>query len=238
MQIVREEFGKENDFAQKITYRTSQVRLVKKVKQEDGSEIEEVSYVNSGQNPEDVLSSFRNSYNPRIVVTVDMIATCTDVKPLEVVFFIRDVRSLTHFEQMKDRGVRVISDSDFQAVTPDARSKTHFVLVDAVGLYTASMVDSTPLERKPTVSFEKILEAVAFGSRDKDVLSSLASRLARLERRLTKEDRAELEKITGGKSLSGIADAIGHSLDPDIRIDKAKREARAPGRLLREERDL
>ena len=224
VQIVREEFAKGNDFAQKITYRTGLARVVKKVKQEDGSEIEEVTYVNSGQNPEDLLSSFRNSYNPRIVVTVDMIATGTDVKPLEVVFFMRDVRSLNYFEQMKGRGVRVISDNDFQAVTPDARSKTHFVLVDAVGLCTESMVDSKPLERQPTVSFEKIIEAVAFGNRDKDVLSSLASRLARLDRRLTKEDRAELEKVAGGKSLSDITNAIVHALDPDLQIATAKRD--------------
>jgi type I restriction enzyme R subunit len=224
VQIVREEFAKGNDFAQKITYSTGLARVVKKVKQNDGSEIEEVTYVNSGQNPEDVLSSFRNSYNPRIVVTVDMIATGTDVKPLEVVFFMRDVRSLNYFEQMKGRGVRVISDNDFQAVTPDARSKTHFVLVDAVGLCTASMVDSKPLERQPTVSFERIVEAVAFGNRDKDVLSSLASRLARLDRRLTKEDRAELEKVAEGRSLSDITNSLVHALDPDVQLEAAKKE--------------
>lgn len=194
VQFVREEFAKGNDFAQKITYRTGLARVVKKVKQEDGSEIEEVTYVNSGQNPEDLLSSFRYSYNPRVVVTVGMIATGTDVKPLEVVFFMRDIRSLNYFEQMKGRGVRVISDNDFQAVTPEARSKKHFVLVDALGLCTEPMVDSKPLKLQPTVSFEKIIEAVAFGNRDKDVLSSLASRLARLDRRLTKEDRAGLQK--------------------------------------------
>jgi type I restriction enzyme R subunit len=227
VQIVREEFAKGNDFAQKITYRTGLARVVKKVKQEDGAEIEEITYVNSGQNPEDLLSSFRNSYNPRVVVTVDMIATGTDVKPLEVVFFMRDVRSLNYFEQMKGRGVRVISETDFQAVTPDARSKTHFVLVDAVGLCTESMVDSKPLERQPTVSFEKILEAVAFGNRDKDLLSSLASRLVRLDRRLTKEDRAAVESIAGGKSLSALANAIVHALDPDVQIDKARQEHQA-----------
>ena len=46
-----------------------------------------------GSKPEDLLSSFRNSYNPRIAVTVDMIATGTDIKPLEIVFFMRTVRS-------------------------------------------------------------------------------------------------------------------------------------------------
>src|ERR1035437_70146 len=125
---------------------------------------------------------------------------------------------------MKARGVRLISDNDFQAVTPDARSKTHVVLVDAVGLCTESMVDSKPLERQPTVSFEKIIEAVAFGNRDKDVLSSLASRLARLDRRLTKEDRAELEKVAGGKSLSDITNSLVHALDPDVQLEAAKKE--------------
>ena len=85
-------------------------------------------------------------------------------------------------------------------------------------------MDSKPLERQPTVSFEKIIEAVAFGNRDKDVLSSLASRLARLDRRLTKEDRAELEKVAGGKSLSDITNAIVHALDPDVQIEAVKRD--------------
>jgi hypothetical protein len=101
---------------------TGLARVIKKVKQEDGSELEEVTYINSGQTPEDLLSSFRNSYNPRIVVTVDMIATGTDLKPLDVVFFMRDVRSLNYFEQMKGRGVRVvISDNEILCCTLVAR---------------------------------------------------------------------------------------------------------------------
>ena len=85
VRAVREQFDKGNDFCQKITYRTT------------------------GAKPEDLLTSFRNSYNPRIVVTVDMIATGTDIKPVEIVFFMRHVRSRTFFEQMKGRGVRTIS---------------------------------------------------------------------------------------------------------------------------------
>ena len=67
-------------------------------------------------------------------MTVDMIATGTDIKPLEVVMFLRAVKSRNYFEQMKGRGVRVINPTDFQAVTPDAKAKTHFVLVDCVGV--------------------------------------------------------------------------------------------------------
>lgn len=88
IQIVREEFGEGNDFCRKITY--------------------------SADNPESVLSSFRNDYNPRIAVTVDMIATGTDVKPIECLIFMRDVRSKNYFEQMKGRGTRVLSKEDLQ----------------------------------------------------------------------------------------------------------------------------
>jgi type I restriction enzyme R subunit len=199
VQIVREEFGRGNDFAHKITYRADQ--------------------------PEVRLQEFRNSYNPRIVVTVDMIATGTDVKPLEIVMFMRDVKSLNYFEQMKGRGVRVISDTDFQAVTPDAKSKTHFVMVDAVGLCECSMQDSRPLDRKPTVSLEKLLEAVAFGSKDKDVLSALASRLARLDRRLTPEHRQELASTAGGQSLNALVGSIVHALDPDVQIAQERQQS-------------
>ena len=133
VQIVREEFGKGNDFAQKITYKTGTARLVTKKIGPDGREVEEITYKSSGVKPEDLLSSFRNSYNPRIVVTVDMIATGTDIRPLEVVMFMRTVRSCNFFEQMKGRGVRVIGPADLQAVTPDAKAKTHFMIVDCVG---------------------------------------------------------------------------------------------------------
>src|SRR5207244_13657229 len=148
VQIVREEFGKGNDFAQKITYKTGTARVVTKKVGPDGQEIEEVTYKSSGLKPEDLLSSFRNSYNPRIVVTVDMIATGTDIKPLEVVMFMRAVKSRNFFEQMKGRRVRVIDPNDLQGATPDARSKPHLVIVACVGLCTQQMTGSRPVERK------------------------------------------------------------------------------------------
>jgi type I restriction enzyme R subunit len=222
VQMVREEFGKGNDFAQKITYRTGTARVVTKKKAADGSEIEEVTWVNSGIKAEDLLSSFRNSYNPRIAVTVDMIATGTDVRPLEIVFFMRDVHSRLLFEQMKGRGARVVTETELQAVTPDAKSKTHFVIVDAIGLSEDEMNDTQPLERKKTVSFERLLEAVAFGSRDKDILSSVASRIARLDQELTAPDRAMIQKLTGGRPLAAITRGIVEALDPDAHVETAR----------------
>ena len=210
VRVVREEFGKGNDFCAKITYKTT------------GAE---------ARGPP--LASFRNSYNPRIAVTVDMIATGTDVKPIEIVFFMRSVRSRTFFEQMKGRGVRVINDTDLQAVTPDARSKTRFVIVDAVGIVHEDLGDTVSLEKKPSVSFEKLLEQVAFGNRETDVLSSLASRLARLDRQLSSVDRQLLTDVAGGHSIRELAAALVDALDPDLQLEAAQT---ATGRLIRRPR--
>src|SRR3989454_234288 len=165
VQVMREEFAKGNDFCQKITYRTT------------------------GARPEDLIQAFRNSFNPRIVVTVDMIATGTDIKPLELVMFLRPVRSRIFFEQMKGRGVRIIDPNDLQAVTPDAAAKTHFVIVDCVGACESELSDSRPLERKPSVTFNELLKIVSFGNAEPDVVSSLAARLARLERALGADEQ-------------------------------------------------
>lgn len=199
VQIVREEFGKGNEFAQKITYKTT------------------------GARPEDLLASFRNSYNPRVAVTVDMIATGTDVKPLEVLLFLRSVKSQGFFEQMKGRGTRTIDDADFQSVTPDATRKTHFVLVDAVGVVEQTKTDNPPLERKRSVSFEKLLDAVAVGARDEDTLASLAGRLGRLANRVTPVEAQQIEAASGGLSVRDLAAGLVRALDPDARLDAARR---------------
>jgi type I restriction enzyme R subunit len=191
VKVVREEFDKGNDFCQKITYRTT------------------------GASPKELLQRFRNSPNPRIAVTVDMIATGTDIKPLEIVMFMRSVKSRSFFEQMKGRGVRVISDTDFQSVTPDAKTKTHFVIVDAVGVCERDKTDSRPLEQKPSVPLEKLMEHIAIGAREPELLSSLAGRLIRLEKRIGPDVRAEVEKLTGGKTLSNIARDLLNAIDPD-----------------------
>ena len=153
--IAREEFGEENRFCKKITYREN--------------------------DPKSILAQFRNYYYPRIAVTVDMIATGTDVKPLECLLFMRDVKSRNYFEQMKGRGTRIIKLDDLKKVTPTAKfTKDHFVIVDAVGVTRSLKTDSRPLERKPSVPLKDLLAAVAVGARDEDLFNSLANRLIRL----------------------------------------------------------
>jgi type I restriction enzyme, R subunit len=196
VQIVREVFGKGDDFAAKITYKAT------------------------GRRADELIKAFRNTYNPRIAVTVDMIATGTDVRPLECVFFMRSVRSRTYFEQMKGRGVRVISDDELRTVTPNA-SKDRYVLVDAVGVTETDLVDTQPLERDPTVPLDKLLRRISFGSRDPHAISTVAARIARLERHLTSDERGELERLAG-MSLNDLARGMVEALDPDRQLDAAR----------------
>ncbi len=222
VQILREEFGKGNDFAQKITYRTGTAKVRTKKTDKDGNEYEVDEWVSSGVTAEQRLSEFRNSYNPRMAVTEDMIATGTDIKPLEIVMFMRAVKSRTMFEQMKGRGARTLTQTELRDVTPDGRSKDHFVIIDAVGLEPEKMEETQPLERKRNVTLDKLFELITFGNREPDVLSSIASRLARLERELTPNDRTALTEMANGQPLSTIAGDIISALDPDRQIEAAR----------------
>jgi type I restriction enzyme R subunit len=199
--IVRDVFGKGNDFAKKITYRTD------------------------GGDPEALIRAFRNDYNPRIAVTVDMIATGTDVKPLEVLIFLRDVKSELYFEQMKGRGARTIPAEKLREVTPDAEAKTRFVLIDAVGVSESLKTVSQPLERDRVVSFDKLIDGIAAGRRDDDAFATLAARLAALDRRIGDKDRAAIVKAAGGIDLSGLAARLLDAIDPDALAKRAPREA-------------
>jgi type I restriction enzyme R subunit len=190
VEILREEFGKGNEFAQKITYRTQ------------------------GE-PEALIKAFRNSYFPRVAVTVDMIATGTDIKPVEIVVFMRSVKSRNFFEQMKGRGVRVINPDDLRAVTPDAKAKDHFVIVDCVGVCERDMTDSRPMDQKKSVPFDKLLQAVALGNTEPDVLSSVAARLSRLDRDLDDAAKTRIINASGGYTLKDLSRCIVDALNPD-----------------------
>jgi type I restriction enzyme R subunit len=208
VQIVREEFGEGNDFCRKITYQTK-------------------------ENPKSLLSAFRNDYYPRIAVTVDMIATGTDIKPVECLIFMRDVRSRNYFEQMKGRGTRTLSKDDLQKVTPSATSnKTHYVIIDAVGVTKSLKTDSRPLERKPAVSMRDLMLSVAMGSRDEDVITSLANRLARLNSAMTPRERENFSEISGGISVSAIVQNLLDAFDTDVIEQKAREQFGVPAEAI------
>lgn len=190
IKIIREEFNEGNEFCKKVTYKID-------------------------EDPKSVLNRFRNSYEPRIAVTVDMIATGTDVKPLEVLLFMRDVKSTNYFEQMKGRGTRTIDSNSLQMVSKTAKNKTHFVIVDAIGATKSKKTDSRPLERKPTIPMKDLLGAITMGISDEDLFLSLANRLIRLEKQITEKENDKVLEYAGGKSLKQITKELINAYDQD-----------------------
>lgn len=205
IQIVREVYGQGNAFCKKVTYRAE-------------------------EDADSILSSFRNDYHPRIAVTVDMIATGTDVKPLEVLLFMRDVRSRGYYEQMKGRGVRSLDADGLQRVSNSADgAKTRFVLIDAVGVEKSLKTESRPLEKKPGVPLKDLLQGVAMGSRDDDTVLSLANRLVRLAKQLDDKAQARIAKASGGIPVGELGKALITALDPDAIVQAALATAQANG---------
>ena len=203
IQMVREEYGQGNDFCQKVTY--------------------------NAKDPDAVLSDFRNEYNPRMAVTVDMIATGTDVKPLEVLLFMRDVRSKGYYEQMKGRGVRSLSFEELHRISQSATSaKDRFILIDAVGVEKSLKTESSPLERNPTLPLKDLLQGVAMGHRDNDTIQSLANRLTRLSKQADKKTLTEIEQ-TAGQSPQQLAKSLLKAIDPDAINQQALSNTKAAG---------
>ena len=195
IQIVREEFGEGNEFCKKVTYQA--------------------------KDPKAVIREFRNDYNPRIAVTVDMIATGTDVKPIECLIFMRDVRNRNYFEQMKGRGTRVLNRDDLQKVTPSAtENKDHFVIVDAVGVTKSKKTDTRPLERKPSISMKELMLRVALGAKDEDTVTSLANRVIRLANQMEPKEHVDFANTVGVEARE-LARQLLDAFDEDVISQKA-----------------
>ena len=192
IEIVREEFAEENKFCKKITYK-------------------------SVEDPKTVLSQFRNDYYPRIAVTVDMIATGTDIRPLEVLVFMRDVKSRSYYEQMKGRGTRTCSLEQLKATgTPSAKfTKDHFVIIDAIGVESSQKTDSRPLEKKPGMSLKDLLQNVAMGNVQEDILSTLANRLIRLDKQISEKEKTNFAEQANGHTISHVVKELLNAYDPD-----------------------
>ncbi len=218
IQTVREEFGEGNAFCKKVTYKAAQDKNDK-----EGNLLQE------GEDPKTILSQFRNDYNPRITVTVDMIATGTDIKPLECLLFMRDVKSKNYFEQMKGRGTRTLEHDDLTKVTPSAKSaKTHYVIVDAVGVTKSLKTASQPLITKPSVPLKDLAMGVMMGVSDADTVSSLAGRLARLNKQLDADEQSRIKKAAKGVELTHLVNGLFDAIDADMVEAKALELAQQP----------
>lgn len=196
IQIVREEFGEGNDFCKKMTYKAD-------------------------EDPKSILHGYRYDYYPRIAVTVDMIATGVDVKAIECLIFMRDVRSPSYFTQMWGRGTRTFSKDELQKVSPSAsENKSRYVLIDAVGVTTSLKTSNRPLDRKPTVSLQDLMMSVVMGTRDEDTLTTLAGRLSRLNAKLLPKELMQFEEVAESP-LKGVIGGLLNCFDEDVLREKA-----------------
>ncbi|MET4080733.1 type I restriction enzyme R subunit [Pedobacter sp. UYP30] len=194
--IVREEFNEENKFCKKITYKST-------------------------EDPKTVLSQFRNDYYPRIAVTVDMIATGTDIRPLEVLVFMRDVKSKSYYEQMKGRGTRTCSLEQLKLTgTPTAKiTKDHFVIIDAIGVESSQKTDSRQLEKAPGISLKDLLQMVSVGNTQEEILSTLANRLIRMDRQINEKEKMAFAEHANGFTINHVVKQLLNAHDPDTHLE-------------------
>lgn len=187
--------------------------------------------------PDQALADFRNKSGLRIAVTVDMIATGTDIPALECLLFMRDIHTWSYFEQMKGRGARIISDQALAKITSDAVHKDRFVIVDAVGVTEHEKVDARPLVRdndQPFPSLERLLRACAEGRPlHADDAATLAGRLSRLRQRIDEETLVAIERCTGDLTFESLVGGLVHASDADRRATvRAEGGAEAEGAEL------
>lgn len=174
--------------------------------------VQKITYSSGDSN--ELIRQFRNDRDFRIAVTCTLVATGTDVKPLEVVMFMRDVESEPLYIQMKGRGVRTIGDEQLRNVTPNAISKDCFFLVDAVGVTEHTM--STPEQgdgpERETITLKTLLERIAHGVLPDVYIKRLAATLSRLHNKADNSQRAEFEHLAHD-AMNAIAQRIYDALE-------------------------
>lgn len=189
VQIAKEVFGRtDNRFVQKITY--------------------------SAGDSNELIRQFRNDKDFRIAVTCTLVATGTDIKPLEVVMFMRDVESLPLYIQMKGRGVRTIGDEQLRNVTPNAFSKDCFYLVDAVGVTEHEKIIPTTADEPTTktITLKELLERISHGYLPDEYLQRLAATLSRIYNKADNSQRNEFARLAHD-DMKGLASRIYDALD-------------------------
>ena len=199
IQIVREEFGEGNAFCKKVTYKAD-------------------------EDPKSVLAQFRNDYHPRIAVTVDMIATGTDVKPLECLLFMRDVKSRNYFEQMKGRGTRTLDLDDLRKVTPSALyAKTISSSSMPLASRNPSKPTAAPWNASPPSPSRTCSRPWPWAPGMKTFFTTLAGRLGRLAKIMNEKEAGQFMEKAKGKAIAEVVKDLLHAFDPD-RIESAARD--------------
>lgn len=229
-------------FALNENHATNIVKIAKEVfGHDDNRFVQKITY--SAGDSNELIRQFRNDKDFRIAVTCTLVATGTDIKPLEVVMFMRDVASEPLYVQMKGRGVRTIGDEQLRNVTPNAYSKDCFFLVDAVGVTEHEKVITSPSEGATSklMSLKELLEKITHGNVSDDYLRLLASRLSRISHKCEEKDREKfisLAHISMMDIASNIFDALDQgSLPKYVNVNESNTTRKALVRNIANEPD-
>ncbi|MDE5988695.1 MAG: DEAD/DEAH box helicase family protein [Duncaniella sp.] len=194
VEIAKDVFGEGNDFCKKITYTTE-------------------------ENEQSLLYAFRNEFYPRIAVTVTKIATGTDVKAIEILLFMRDIKSENFYEQMLGRARRTLGAEDLRKASPSAKSdKLGYVIVDAVGVTKTEKTSRGKggADTKQSVSFKKLMQNIITNDTSEETFASFATRLERLEKVLNDNERNRFKELSGNVSVRQLAAALKAAHDIDL----------------------
>lgn len=180
-------FAKDDNHATKI------VEIAKKVFAEKfpsgkvpDNFVQKITYSAGDSNA--LIRELRTEKDFRIAVTVTLVATGTDVKPLEVVLFMNDVKSEVLYTQMKGRGSRTLNEDKLREITPNADNKNCFYIVDAVGVTESDKHIPQPGKGgkggnpKP-LRLDQLLERLSHGEVSDDNLALLRDYCATIQKR-------------------------------------------------------
>ena len=203
-------------FALNEVHATNIVKIAKEVfGRTDDKFVQKITYSSGDSN--DLIRRFRNDKEFRIAVTCTLVATGTDVKPLEVLIFMRDVASEPLYIQMKGRGVRTIGDDQLRNVTPNAFSKDCFFLVDAVGVTEShkTVPGGGTGPQGPTITLRRLLELLTHGNVSDEYMLLLASKLPRIDRKCNDSQREHFQELAHA-SMREISSNIYEAFEKNL----------------------
>lgn len=216
-------FAKDDNHATKI------VEIAKKVFAEKfpsgkvpDNFVQKITYSAGDSNA--LIRELRTEKDFRIAVTVTLVATGTDVKPLEAVLFMNDVKTEVLYTQMKGRGCRTLNEDKLREVTPNADNKNCFYIVDAVGVTETDKHIPQPGKdgepRPKILRLDQLLERLSHGEVSDENLALLRDYCATIQKRY--EDNPLFERHLNmfisdyGFSPRGLANNINQSLSQNL----------------------
>lgn len=216
-------FAKDDNHATKI------VEITKKVFAEKfpsgkvpDNFVQKITYSAGDSNA--LIRELRTEKDFRIAVTVTLVATGTDVKPLEVVLFMNDVKSEVLYTQMKGRGCRILNEDKLREITPNADNKNCFYIVDAVGVTESDKHIPQPGKggelRPKILRLDQLLERLSHGEVSDDNLALLRDYCSTIQKRY--EDNPLFKRHLNmfisdyGFSPRGLANNINQSLSQNL----------------------